>query len=138
LDGESGPGAPPRFTMAGAAFASDAERLMLPREHCAEEDAIASTILGGSGADALAGTAGADLILGFDPDGPANQVGGIEAARVAAGLSQPVFATAPPDDPARLFVVERTGRIQTLDLGTGAVAPTPFLDLTGQVATAGE
>ena len=97
-----------------------------------------ATILGGSGADALAGTPGVDLILGFDPDGPTNQVATIEAMRVAAGLSQPVFATAPPDDPDRLVVVERAGRIQTLDLRTGTVAPTPFLDLSGQVATAGE
>jgi glucose/arabinose dehydrogenase len=97
-----------------------------------------ATILGSSGADALAGTPGVDLILGFDPDGPTNQVATIEAVRVAAGLSQPVFATAPPDDPDRLVVVERAGRIQTLDLRTGTVAPTPFLDLSGQVATAGE
>ena len=97
---------------------------------------MVGTILGGAGADALAGTPGADLILGFDPDGPANVITAIDAIRIAAGLAQPVFATAPPDDPARLFVVERTGRIQTLDLGTGAVAPTPFLDLSGQVATA--
>jgi glucose/arabinose dehydrogenase len=97
-----------------------------------------ATILGGSGADALAGTPDADLILGFDPDGPTNQVATIEAIRVAAGLSQPVFATAPPDDPDRLALVERAGRIQTLDLRSGAVAPTAFLDLSGQVATAGE
>ena len=101
------------------------------------EDDMA-TILGGSGADALAGTPDADLILGFDTDGPTNQVATIEAIRVAAGLSQPVFATAPPDNPDRLALVERAGRIQTLDLRSGAVAPTAFLDLSGQVATAGE
>jgi glucose/arabinose dehydrogenase len=99
---------------------------------------MAVAIMGGSGADALAGTPGADLILGFDPGGPANQVTAIDATRVAAGLSQPVFATAPADDPDRLFVVEKPGRIQVLDLGSGAVAPTPFLDLSDQVATAGE
>ena len=36
----------------------------------------------------------------------------IEATRVAAGLPQPVFATAAPGDPARLFVVEKAGHIE--------------------------
>lgn len=104
-----------------------------------EEGALAVTILGGNGADALAGTPGADLILGFDPGAPANQVTTIDATRVATGLSQPVFATAPPDDPGRLFLVEKGGRVVVVDLAAApAAAPASFLDLAGQVATAGE
>ncbi|CAA9286876.1 MAG: hypothetical protein AVDCRST_MAG08-4284, partial [uncultured Acetobacteraceae bacterium] len=38
---------------------------------------MAGTIQGGSGGDALVGTPGADLILGFDPGAPANQVAAI-------------------------------------------------------------
>ncbi len=94
------------------------------------------TILGGVGADVLGGTPDPDLILGFDPGHPANQVSAIDATRVAAGLLQPVFATAPPDDPGRLFLVEKGGRVLALDLASGA--STPFLDLSGQVSTAGE
>jgi glucose/arabinose dehydrogenase len=62
----------------------------------------------------------------------------IEAVRVAAGLSQPLFATAPAGDPARLFVVEKAGRIGLLDLATNTLAPAPFLDLSGTLATLGE
>jgi glucose/arabinose dehydrogenase len=98
---------------------------------------MADTIQGGSGGDALTGTPGADLVLGFDPGGPANQVAAIDATRVATGLSQPVFVAAPPDDPDRLFLVEKGGRILALELATAA-APTSFLDLSGQVATEGE
>ena len=97
---------------------------------------MASAILGG-GADALAGAPSADLGLGFDPDAPAGQVTAIDATRIATNLSQPVFATAPPDDPGRLFLVERGGRVLALDLAAAA-APTNFLDLSGRVATEGE
>ena len=52
------------------------------------------------------------------------------------GLEQPVFVTAPPGD-ARLFVVEKTGRIRIAD-ADGQLLGTPFLDLSGQVGTAAE
>jgi glucose/arabinose dehydrogenase len=102
---------------------------------------MAGLILGSSGADPLlAGTAGPDAILGFDQNATAagSQLAAIEASRVAAGLVNPVFVTAPPLDPDHLFVVERGGRVLVLDLASGAIAPEPFLDLSGQVATAGE
>src|SRR5262249_42844988 len=38
----------------------------------------------------------------------------------------------------RLFIVEKTGDIKILDLSSGQVLATPFLDLTGQINTAGE
>ncbi|HZY21016.1 MAG TPA: hypothetical protein VFE80_01295, partial [Beijerinckiaceae bacterium] len=63
-------------------------------------------IVGNDGANVLQGGAGAELIYGFDPNGPQANVGAIEATRVAAGLSEPVFVTAPPGDTGRLFVVE--------------------------------
>jgi glucose/arabinose dehydrogenase len=50
---------------------------------------------------------------------------------VAAGLSIPVFATAPRGDTKRLFIVEKTGRIKILDLSTGSLKPSPFLTITG-------
>jgi glucose/arabinose dehydrogenase len=40
-----------------------------------------------------------------------------------------VFATTAPGDD-RIFVVERSGRIQIIDPGTGAVNASPFLDVT--------
>ena len=60
----------------------------------------------------------------------------LAATPVLTGLDQPVFATAPPGD-ARLFVVEKSGRIRVADAG-GQLLGTPFLDLSGQVGTAGE
>ncbi|MCP9439254.1 MAG: PQQ-dependent sugar dehydrogenase [Nitrospira sp.] len=53
-------------------------------------------------------------------------------------LSFPVFMTAPPGDNTRLFVIEKEGLIRIVTAGTGAILPTPFLDLRGQVSTSGE
>jgi len=51
-----------------------------------------------------------------------------EAIRVAAGLDRPIFATAPPGDRDRLFVVEQRARqILILDLATHQILPDPFL-----------
>ncbi|WP_158218438.1 PQQ-dependent sugar dehydrogenase [Roseateles puraquae] len=57
----------------------------------------------------------------------------VAATLVADGLNQPVFLTAPAGD-SRLFVVEKGGRIQVLANGS----KTQWLDLSGQVDTAGE
>ncbi len=46
---------------------------------------------------------------------------------VANGLTRPVFATAPPGDADRLFIVEQDGLIRILK--GGALLPAPFLDL---------
>jgi len=58
--------------------------------------------------------------------------------RVGAGFSEPLYVTAVPDGSGRVFVVEKAGRIRILNPATGAVAATPFLDLTGQISTVGE
>jgi glucose/arabinose dehydrogenase len=87
-------------------------------------------IVGNDGRNTLQGTAGADLIYGFDPSGPQAVVTSIAATRVASGLQAPLFATAPPGDTGRLFIVEQTGAIKILDLNTGQVLATPFLNVT--------
>ena len=88
--------------------------------------------------DTISGGDGDDTIYGYDPDeSPIGDVS-ITATRVASGLDQPLFAVAPPDDLARLFVVEKNGLVRILDLETQQILPTPFLDLTGQIATGGE
>jgi Ca2+-binding RTX toxin-like protein len=83
----------------------------------------------------LTGGAGSDIIYGFDPAGPQ---GAITATRVAAALTQPLFATAPSADSSRLFIVEKTGLIKILDLASGEVLPTPFLDVSTEIAADGE
>src|SRR6059058_1713391 len=59
---------------------------------------------------------------------------GLDAVRVASGLTQPLFVTAPPGDSERLFIVQQNGRIRILNLATGTLNSTPFLALTGLAA----
>jgi len=68
------------------------------------------------------------------PDLLAQMVPGLDAIRVASGLTQPLFVTAPPGDSGRLFIVQQNGRIRILNLATGALNVTPFLTLTGLAA----
>jgi glucose/arabinose dehydrogenase len=76
------------------------------------------------------------LILGAIPLAGlrAQTVSGLDAVRVASGLTQPVFVTAPPGDAGRLFIVQQNGEIRILNLTTGTLNPTPFLTLTGLAA----
>jgi glucose/arabinose dehydrogenase len=59
-----------------------------------------------------------------------DDIGDFNVVRVADGLDQPLYVTAPPDDASRLFIVEKnTGAIKILDLNSGNVLAQPFLDL---------
>jgi hypothetical protein len=49
-------------------------------------------------------------------------------------FNQPIFVSAPPNDPTRLFVVERAGRIQVISSGVRK----QFLDIASSVQTGGE
>src|SRR5262245_15113861 len=95
-------------------------------------------ILGDESNHTLSGTRGNDPIEGFHQHGSQGNVTSITATRVASGLSQPLFAASPPGDTGRLFIVEKTGKIEILDLNSGQVLSTPFLDVSAQIATAGE
>src|SRR5262245_31050322 len=95
-------------------------------------------IVGNDGSNTLQGTAGTDIIYGFDPNGPQSQASAITATRVATGLTQPLFATAPPGDPNRLFIVEKTGLIKIRDSSTGQVLATPFLNVSSEILTDSE
>lgn len=56
----------------------------------------------------------------------------IVPVRVAEGLQRPVFVTAPSEDTDRLFIVEQhTGNIKILNLDTGTLNTTPFLNVSG-------
>jgi cysteine-rich repeat protein len=73
-----------------------------------------------------------------DPCAGVTPVSGLalSAVRVASGLQQPLYATAPPGDLARLFIVEQRGRIRVLK--DGALLAAPFLDIAGRVVAGGE
>jgi glucose/arabinose dehydrogenase len=58
--------------------------------------------------------------------------------RVGTGFSRPLYLTVVPDGSGRVFVVQQFGQIRILNPATGAIAATPFLDLTGQLSTDGE
>ena len=67
--------------------------------------------------------------------GNGNGNGGPQAVRlaeVASGLTSPVHLAAPPGD-ARLFVVEKPGRIRIIQ--NGDLLPTPFLDIASKVGS---
>lgn len=59
----------------------------------------------------------------------------IALQEVASGLSTPLFLAAPRND-ARLFIVERTGRVRIVK--NGVLNATPYLDLSARIATTGE
>jgi glucose/arabinose dehydrogenase len=62
----------------------------------------------------------------------------IALTQVGVGFSQPLFVTAPTDEPNRLYVVEKGGTVRTLNTTGGVNAPdTMFLDLPAQLAATG-
>jgi glucose/arabinose dehydrogenase len=67
-------------------------------------------------------------------DGPTNGTG-LTLQRVTAGLSFPVALAAPAGD-ARLFVVEKSGRIRIIEHDT--LRTDPFLDISALVSTGSE
>jgi glucose/arabinose dehydrogenase len=60
---------------------------------------------------------------------------GAASLRRVGSFAEPTFVTAPPGDASRLFVVERAGRIRVIK--HGRALPTPFLDISAHVTTAG-
>lgn len=63
----------------------------------------------------------------------------LERIDAALSLSFPVFLTAPPGDTARLFVVEKGGRIKVVDKATRSLIGTgTFLNITSLVSTGSE
>ncbi len=99
---------------------------------------MANLVIGNDASNSLTGTNGKDVIYGYDPNGPQSQASAIAATRMATGLDQPLFVTAAPGDTSRLFIVEKTGHIKILDLASGQVSTTPFLDVSSQIGTISE
>jgi glucose/arabinose dehydrogenase len=66
--------------------------------------------------------------VGLDAAPAAAQVGTV---RFASALASPTYLTAPPGDFDRVFVTERGGDIEVLDVDTGLPRATPFLSIPG-------
>ena len=74
----------------------------------------------------------------FDCDGvPASTGEAITLELIAANVSAPVDVTHAPGDSGRLFVVEQVGRIRIIDLSSGDLVSTPFLDIRSRVSYGG-
>ncbi|MEM7416883.1 MAG: PQQ-dependent sugar dehydrogenase [Gemmatimonadota bacterium] len=78
---------------------------------------------------ALALTVGCSDFVPADPGGGALEM-------VVDGLDQPVLLTHAPDDPSRLYIVEKPGRIRVVR--DGALVAAPFLDIESITSDAGE
>ncbi|MEA2352470.1 MAG: hypothetical protein QOJ14_884, partial [Thermoleophilaceae bacterium] len=63
------------------------------------------------------------------------KVTGVGLKRIGS-FDAPVYVTAPPKDPTRLFVVEQAGRIRVIH--DGHRVGRPFLDIRGDVQAGGE
>lgn len=75
-----------------------------------------------------AATATRALGAPFDPDETH-----VSLETIATGLDEPVHATGDGVDPSRLYVVEKAGTIEIVDLANGALAEAPFVDLSDRV-----
>src|SRR3979411_1411722 len=75
--------------------------------------------------------------LGIANEEEGEAVSGLDAIRVASGLTQPLFVTAPPGDLNRIFIVQQNGQIRILHLDTGMLNANPFLTIPG-LAVGGE
>ena len=64
----------------------------------------------------------------FDPDETH-----VSLEAIATGLDEPVHATGDGVDAQRLYVVEKAGTIEIVDLASGTVADAPFVDLSDRV-----
>lgn len=53
----------------------------------------------------------------------------VTTTRVVSGLVRPIGVFHAPGDTARLFVIEKQGRIRIVSLATNTLIPTPFLDV---------
>ena len=60
----------------------------------------------------------------------------LRLVRVVSGLSSPVYVTAAPGQPNRLYVVEQGGLVKIVE--RGKVRAAPFLDVRGKITSGGE
>jgi glucose/arabinose dehydrogenase len=63
---------------------------------------------------------------------------GLDAVRVAANLPSALYVIAPPGDTGRLFIVRQTGQIHILNLATGTLNSTLFLNLNSKLLITNE
>lgn len=88
---------------------------------------------GGDGCSATCQLENASALCAGVPTSPGT---GLDSVLVQGGLTRPIYVTAAPLDPNRLFIVEQDGFIRIIKNGT--LLPTPFLDIDDDVQCCGE
>jgi hypothetical protein len=68
----------------------------------------------------------------------AQAISGLSAVRVATGVGGVLFVAAPPGDTQRLFIVRKGGQIHILNLATGQLNATQFLNISARISTNNE
>jgi glucose/arabinose dehydrogenase len=53
----------------------------------------------------------------------------LQSARVATGLTNPVFATTAPNSPNTMYIVQKNGTVRTFNASTNTLSATPFANL---------
>jgi Ca2+-binding RTX toxin-like protein len=92
---------------------------------------------GEAGSDTYIGTDEADTIYGYPEGGSGGLT--LQATRVVSGLTQPTFVVGQPNNPNRLYILEKgralengtliNGKIKFVDLGTNPPSTTDVLSL---------
>lgn len=67
---------------------------------------------------------------------PTRSGASLDAVLITNQVRAPLYVTAPPRDPSRIFIVSQGGEIRVVEWGQ--LRPTPFLDLSDKVTAGGE
>jgi len=92
--------------------------------------------IGTQAADSLSGTGAADVIYGYDPNATTPPT--MAANMIVSGLENPLYLTSSPRNSRYLFILEKRGLVKVHDTGTGQTLGPAFLNVSSEVATAGE
>ncbi|MFI5184700.1 MAG: hypothetical protein ACHQNV_09890, partial [Vicinamibacteria bacterium] len=97
---------------------------------------VSVTALGGCGDGSMGGPSPSPSPETCAAGTPVAGTPALTTTLVASGLASPLDLEAPPGDHARLFIVERGGRIRILE--NGQLVATPFLDVSSRISSGGE
>ncbi len=67
-----------------------------------------------------------------------NVIEGFQVTRIVSGLNQPLFAAGFVDGSNRLYVLEKAGEIEIVDVSTGLISSTKFLNITNELLSNSE
>ncbi|SCY47974.1 PQQ-dependent sugar dehydrogenase [Microvirga guangxiensis] len=99
-------------------------------------------INGDNGSNSLSGTEAAEILYGFTAH---SQDASLLATKIASYGDRdkprgalPLALTSPPDDPDHLFVVQQKGVVSVLNVTTGKMLESPYMDLSSEIPIDGE